>query len=209
MNPRIWLLLLCVSGCVKTSTVEQRPEIAGVPAKDFYPLAVDNTWGYQIALLGEKAELEVKILKEDNGVFEDSSRRKLPDGTWSPWQPGNQLFTDAFGVRDQKRYLLRDPVEVGTEWSNVVSVSSVERYKIIAANVGCDCPAGHFEGCVVVESTNKVAEGKALVNELTFAPKVGLVRVSTLLVSDGKQLPQSTLELSKFQVKGAAAAKAP
>ena len=134
----------------------------------------------------------MKVIKEDNGVFEDST--------------GAQLFNDAFGVRDQKRYLLRDPVEVGTEWSNVVSVSSVERYKIVAANVGCDCPAGHFEGCVVVESINKVEEGKALVNELTFAPKIGLVRISTLLVlADGKKLPQSALELTKYEVKGAPA----
>lgn len=184
----LWVLL-ALSGCVTSPTVEQRPEIAGVPSKDYYPLAVGNSWRYQIQLLGEKTEMEVKILKEENGVFEDST--------------GNQLFTDAFGVRDQKRYLLRDPVEVGTEWSNVVSVSSVERYKIVSANVSCDSPAGHFEGCVVVESTNRVGEGKALVNELTFAPKVGLIRVSTLLLDDGKKLPQSTLELTKYQVQGA------
>ena len=188
------LVLLAASGCVKTTHVEQRPEIAGVPSKDYYPLAVGNTWGYQILLLGAKSQMEVKILKEENGVFEDST--------------GNQLFTDAFGVRDQKRYLLRDPVEVGTEWSNVVSVSSVERYKIVSANVSCESPAGHFEGCVVVESTNRVGEGKALVNELTFAPRVGLVRVSTLLVTEGARVPQSMLELTKYQVKGAEAAPA-
>lgn len=183
------LILLALTGCVKAPAVEQRPEVAGVPAKDFYPLAVGNSWSYQIQLLGEKTAMDVKILKEDNGVFEDST--------------GNQLFVDAFGVRDQKRYLLRDPVEVGTEWSNVVSVSSVERYKIVSTNVSCESPAGHFEGCAVVESTNKVGEGKALVNELTFAPKVGLVRVSTLLVNEGQKVPQSTLELTKYQVKGA------
>lgn len=187
------LLLVAAAGCVKSSNVEQRPEVAGTPAREFYPLAVGNTWSYQVQLLGQKTEIEVKVLKEDNGVFEDST--------------GNQLFNDAFGVRDQKRYLLRDPVEVGTEWSNVVSVSSVERYKIVSANVGCDSAAGHFEGCVVVESTNKVEEGKALVNELTFAPKIGLVRVSTLLSHDGKKIPQSTLELTKYQVKGAPASK--
>lgn len=181
--------LVVLTGCVKGPIREQRPEIAGVPSKEFYPLAVGNSWSYQVQLLGEKTQMEVKILKEDNGVFEDST--------------GNQLFTDAFGVRDQKRYLLRDPVEVGTEWSNVVSVSSVERYKIVSANVSCDAPAGHFEGCVVVESTNRVGEGKALVNELTFAPRVGLVRISTLLINDGKKVPQSTLELTRYQVEGA------
>lgn len=177
--------LVLLTSCVKGPTREQRPEIAGVPAKEFYPLAVGNSWSYQVQLLGEKTQIEVKILKEDNGVFEDST--------------GNQLFTDAFGVRDQKRYLLRDPVEVGTEWSNVVSVSSVERYKIVSANVSCDAPAGHFEGCVVVESTNRVGEGKALVNELTFAPKVGLVHLKVVAEADGRRMPQTELQLESFE----------
>ena len=133
--------------------------------------------------------------KEENGVFEDST--------------GNQLFADAFGVRDQKRYLLRDPVQVGTEWSNVVSVSSVEKYKIVAADTACDCPAGQFKGCAVVESSNRIEEGKTLINELTFAPKVGLIRVSTLLENRGNKLPQSTLVLTHYTVQGAAPAAAP
>ncbi len=178
-------------GCVKTAQVEELPAIAGTPAKEFYPLAVGNTWSYQVQLLGQKQEMEVKVLKEENGVFEDST--------------GNQLFADAFGVRDQKRYLLRDPVQIGTEWSNVVSVSSVEHYKIVAAGVACDCPAGQFQGCAVVESTNRIEEGKVLVNELTFAPKIGLIRVSTLLENKGNKLPQSTLVLTKYQVQGAPA----
>ncbi len=194
---------LALTACAKSLPVDKRPEVAAIAAKDFYPLAVDNTWTYQLNGLGEKGDLEIKILKEENGQFADGSRRKNPDGTWSPWIPGNQLFADAFGVRDQKRYLLRDPVSVGTEWSNVVSVSSVERYRIVSADVGCDAPAGHFEGCAVVESTNKVEEGKALVNELTFAPKVGLVRISTVLVQDGKKIPQFTLELTRHQLKPA------
>jgi hypothetical protein len=106
-------------------------------------------------------------------------------------------------VRDQKRYLLRDPVKAGTEWSNVVSVSSVEHYKIVAADVTCDSPAGQFQGCAVVESSNKIEEGKTLVNELTFAPKIGLVRISTLLENHGNKLPQSTLVLTRYEVKGA------
>lgn len=186
---------LALGACATTSTsgVEKRPEVSGTPAKDFYPLAVGNSWAYQVQQLGAKDTIEVKILKEDNGVFEDST--------------GAQLFTDAFGVRDQKRYLLRDPVDVGTEWSNVVSVSSVERYKIVATHISCDAPAGHFEDCAVVESTNRVAEGKALVNELTFAPKVGLVRISTLLLNGDQKIPQSTLELTKYTVAGAPAPK--
>ena len=101
-------------------------------------------------------------------------------------------------MRDQKRYLLRNPIAAGTKWTNVVSVSSVEAYEITAANQPCDAPAGKWEGCVVVESRNRVEEGTVLVNEMTFAPGVGIVRLSTVLESNGKQIPQSTLALSKF-----------
>lgn len=196
MNRFGWWALICLcAGCVKSPNVEELPAIAGTPAKAYYPLAVGNTWNYQVLLLGQEQQMEVKVLKEENGVFEDST--------------GNQLFADAFGVRDQKRYLLRDPVQVGTEWSNVVSVSSVEHYKIVAAGVGCDCPAGQFEGCVVVESSNRIEEGKMLVNELTFAPKVGLIRVATLLENHGNKVPQSTLILTHYQVQGAPVQTAP
>ena len=61
----------------------------------------------------------------------------------------------------------------------------------------------------MVESSNRIEEGKTLVNELTFAPKVGLVRVSTLLENRGQKVPQSTLQLVKYQVKGAPVAPAP
>ena len=59
-------------------------------------------------------------------------------------------------------------------------------------------PAGKWTGCVVVESRNRVEEGTTLVNEMTFAPGVGIVRLSTVLESNGKQIPQSTLALLKF-----------
>ncbi len=185
---RLLIPTLLLAACATTpSGVEKRPEVAGTAARDFYPLAVGNSWTYKVTALGAPPEeREVKILKDEGGTFHDST--------------GAQLFTDAFGIRDQKRYLLRDPVEVGTEWSNVVSVSSVERYKIVSVNVGCESPAGKFEGCAVVESTNKIEEGKALVLELTFAPKVGLVRISTLFVGPQQKIPQVTLELTKYTV---------
>ena len=194
MRTSLVVIAALLAGCVKNPNVEELPAVAGTAAKEFYPLAVGNTWSYHVEMLGQKQEIEVKVLKEDNGVFEDST--------------GNQLFADAWGVRDQKRYLLRDPVQTGTEWSNVVSVSSVEHYRIVSAGVSCDSPAGQFEGCAVVESSNRIEEGKTLFNELTFAPKVGLIRVSTLLENHGNKLPQSTLVLTRYQVKGAPAAPA-
>lgn len=154
-------------------------------ASDFYPMVIGAKWTYEVNLLGEKRVIDVSMLRvTQDGFMEDST--------------GAQLLADAYGVRDQKRYLLRNPIENGTKWTNVVSVSSVEHYEIVAANQPCDAPAGKWEGCVVVESKNRVEEGKTLVNEMTFAPGVGIVRLNTVLEANGKRIPQSTLALQKF-----------
>lgn len=176
---------LALSACATSSETTKKKTEAAKSAGDFYPLAIGTTWSYEVKLLGETRQIEVSTLKKnDDGYVEDST--------------GAQFLVDSFGVRDQKRYLLRNPIAAGTKWTNVVSVSSVENYEILAADQPCDAPAGQWEGCVVVESRNRVQEGVVLVNEMTFAPGVGIVRLSTVLESNGKQIPQSTLALMKF-----------
>ncbi|MDP3155302.1 MAG: hypothetical protein Q8N23_21670 [Archangium sp.] len=182
------LLLLCAiafASCT-AATKTAAPTRVEPTAADFYPLAVGTTWSYEVKLLGETRLIDVTTLrKNSDGFVEDST--------------GAQFLVDGFGVRDQKRYLLRNPIAAGTKWTNVVSVSSVEVYEITASNQPCDAPAGKWEGCVVVESRNRVEEGTTLVNEMTFAPGVGIVRLSTVLESNGKHIPQSTLALVKFK----------
>lgn len=176
-------LAACTTTSKATSTGPGKPEQT---AGDFYPLGIGTTWTYEVKLLGESRVIDVTTLrKTSDGFVEDST--------------GAQFLVDGFGVRDQKRYLLRNPIATGTRWTNVVSVSSVEAYEIVAANQPCDAPAGKWEGCVVVESRNRVEEGTVLVNEMTFAPGVGIVRLSTVLESHGKQIPQSTLALVTFK----------
>ena len=185
MTRLILTSVLALAACTATTktTTPSKPEIH---ASDYYPLSIGVTWSYEVKLLGETRMIEVTTLRKNgDGFVEDST--------------GAQFMVDGFGVRDQKRYLLRNPIAAGTRWTNVVSVSSVEAYEIIAANQPCEAPAGKWEGCVVVESRNRVEEGTTLVNEMTFAPGVGIVRLSTVLESNGKQIPQSTLALMKFK----------
>lgn len=186
MNRLLLVSILALVGCTTSSSAEQPTSKKQAPnAAVFYPLAVGTTWTYEVKLLGEARTIDVSMLKQtSDGFTEDST--------------GAQFLADSYGVRDQKRYLLRNPVETGTKWTNVVSVSSVENYEIVASEQPCDAPAGKWEGCVIVESRNRVEEGTVLVNEMTFAPGVGIVRLSTVLESNGKQIPQSTLSLLKF-----------
>ncbi|MCC6332361.1 MAG: hypothetical protein IT380_00070 [Myxococcales bacterium] len=182
----MFLLAAVLLSCTTAPEVKKESASLGPSARDFYPLTVGTKWSYEVNLLGEKRSIDVAIQK------------LTPDG-YALDSTGAQLLVDSYGVRDQKRYLLRNPIEAGTKWTNVVSVSSVEHYEILAADQPCDAPAGAWKGCVVVESRNKVEEGKILVNEMTFAPGVGIVRLSTVLEAKGQKIPQSTLALSRFE----------
>jgi hypothetical protein len=173
-------------GCASRKVeVEQQPRASGQVA-DYYPLAVGNRWTYVVNGRAEKL-VEVRILKEEGGFFHDSQ--------------GGQLAVDGFGIRDQKRYLLRAPLETGRTWTNVVSVSSTERYQILRTGAPCESPAGVFKDCVQVEGRNRVDSDTTLVNTFTFAPGVGLVRIQVEAEQGGRRIPQTWLELASFQVK--------
>ena len=176
------------SGCAKRIEVEDTPQPAVGSIADYYPLAVGNRWTYLVNGRADK-QVEVKILKEDGGFFLDSQ--------------GGQLTADSFGIRDQKRYLLRSPLEPGKTWTNVVSVSSTEHYRILRASGPCEAPAGVFQGCVQVEARNRVDADTTLVNTFTFAPRVGLVRIQVEAERGGRRIPQTWLELTSYQVKPA------
>ncbi len=176
------VLALAVAGCAR---VAPPPAVARPAAGDFFAWAPGTRWTYQRQFLGASETMEVRLLKKNaDGYTEDST--------------GAQLLADAFGVRDQKRYLLRNPVAAGTTWTNVVSVSSVESYEILGTGQPCDTPAGSWQDCVVVESRNRIEAGKTLVNEYTLAPGVGIVRLATSLDAGKGRLPQARLELVGF-----------
>ena len=154
----------------------------------YYPLAVGNRWTYRVNGRADRT-VDVEVLKEEDGYFHDNQ--------------GGQLSVDGFGVRDRKRYLLRGPLAEGNQWTNVVSVSSTERYRILQAGVPCEAPAGSFKHCVRVEARNRVDAQTTLVNALTFAEGVGLVRIEVSAEkSNGERLPQTWLELASYQLKG-------
>jgi hypothetical protein len=175
-----------LAACAKRvdSGAESAP--VGTPA-EFYPLAVGNRWVYEANFLGQQRESTVEIQGQTQGFFRDSM--------------GGQLTVDAFGVRDDKRYLLREPLAPGRTWTNVVSVSSVEHYTILDAGLNCEAPAGKFESCVRVEVKNRVDDKTTLVNQMTFAKGVGLVRVEVWAQTQGKRIPQTQLLLKEYALK--------
>lgn len=187
----LFVVAALAAGCTKRVADPDEIRRGDRPASDYYPLAVGNSWTYHAKFLGQETDQTVKILGVKDGFYEDST--------------GAHLTVDAWGVRDERRYLLRDPVTVGEGWTNVISVSTVEHYKIIEAGQSCEVPAGRFPDCTRVESRNKANPKTTLIAEMTFAAGVGLVRVQTWAeTEDQRRIPQTTLELTAFDVKGGA-----
>jgi hypothetical protein len=179
------VVLIAALGCARRA-----PDSTGGDSselREYYPLAVGNRWTYEMDFMGSPREQTVEITSQRGGYFQDTQN--------------GQLAVDAYGLRDQKRYLLRHPLEVGKGWTNVVSVSSVERYQITGVQVPCEAPAGKFDDCVQVESRNRVNDKTTLLNEMTFARGVGLVTVKVTALVAGKKIPQVETRLKSFSLK--------
>lgn len=181
---------LALVGCAHGPSTQGNP--SGLTARDYYPLAVGNQWTYQAQLLGDQRTMTVEILREANGFFEDNQHARLTQ--------------DGEGLRDDRRYLLKNPLRTGAEWDNVVSVSAREHYRIAEADAPCTVPAGTFQHCVTVESRTRTPE-VTLVNELTFAPQVGLVQLRVHADARGKEIPQTDYALVRYALKGGAGPK--
>jgi hypothetical protein len=152
----------------------------------YYPLAVGNSWTYSANVLGNHAEDTITIVKQDFGWFVDDHKGRLK--------------VDAYGLRDDKRYLIREPLAVGKTWTSIVSVQSVEKAKIVGVDDSITVLAGVFDHCLTVEITNRQDDTHTLVNRTTYAPNVGIVKIQVALDAEGKLTPQSDVELVSYKV---------
>ena len=110
-----------------------------------------------------------------DGYFKDSARGELRLGAC---------------LEDRVRSLLCGPIAVGTRWSSVLSPTAAENYEIVGVDERVETPAGTFDGCVRVRANTRAAAGTELVNEISYAPGVGPVRIEVIAVADGKAVPQ-------------------
>jgi hypothetical protein len=183
------LLLAATAACAR---VPAAPPRAGGPA-DYFPLAVGNEWVYRddspaLPPGRQGTTRSVRILQRTaDGYFRDSER--------------GELRADPDCLHDRARRLLCGPIAVGTSWASVVSVGSTERYEIAAVGEEVATPAGRFSACVKVRAHNRAA-ATDLVNEITYAPGVGPVRIETFAVVDGKVTPQFRALLQSYRVGG-------
>jgi hypothetical protein len=156
----------------------------------FVPLSVGNSWTYGTTFQEiAQPDMTVAIVKEENGFYIDNQR--------SP----SRLRYDGEGLRDGSvRYLLKSPLKEGEKWMSVADVRTVERYEIIAANREMRVPAGVFRGCVTVRMEVRLDDKRSMINEMSFAPNVGIIEIRTQLKDGAKNIQQSLLVLKSYQL---------
>jgi hypothetical protein len=183
------IALASFGGC--SSTPE--PAVASVRhARDYFPLAVGNTWVYRSVPSREDVPPDeiVIVSKDADGFFIDNH--------------GSRLQSRATGIFDGDRFILEDPLNVGHEWLAVPSASVVERFNIVEVDAIVTVPAGRFTDCVRVRAKQEgpTPDGNhkvTLTMTWTYAPGVGLVElVSRAAVDDGAPQEQGRRELVRF-----------
>jgi hypothetical protein len=181
----IWL-----GGCAHSAGSQGAAEGA-VDLAAYLPLAVGNQWTYATSFQGQpQADLTVKIVEKQGPYFLDDRH------------PASHYVFDAEGLRDgAKRYLLKLPLVDGTEWMSVADLNTVERYRIVDAARKVQVPAGVFDKCVVVQMEVRMQANRAMRNEMTFAPGVGVISIQTTLLDGAKSFDQSSLKLKTYKVK--------
>lgn len=190
--------VLAVAGALALFGCAHRPEGPRAAehrlARDFQPLAVGNTWTYAGTMMGQPVQKTLTLTGVEDGfyLFDDEARSRMK--------------VDDLGLRDEKRYLLQQPVEKGRTWSSIVSVSSTERYEILDAGFVCEVPAGRFDGCVTVRAINRIDARRQFRMDWTYAPGVGQVRMSFAVLDGEREIPQGSIELQSYRTAKAEAA---
>jgi hypothetical protein len=195
MPPTMRLLvvtLLGLAACAHRPSTAPSSKAAAVA--EYVALRVGNEWTFAdespgLPPGGPAAAHTVRIVRQTkDGFFEDSAR--------------GEMRVAGGCVQDRLRSLLCGPLAVGTSWKSVVSASSTEKYEIVAVDETVSVPAGRFDRCVRVRAVNPGPRGTELVNEITYAPGVGPIRIETLALVNGAAAPQLRAVLSSYHVEG-------
>jgi len=154
---------------------------------------VGNEWTYvdrspALAPSGTPPERTVRILSlTADGFYRDSDR--------------GELRADGDCLRDRSRRLLCAPLQAGRTWVSVTGVSATERYEVVATGERAETPAGTFRDCIRVRAHVRAGSKAENVLELTYAPGVGLVRLETFAVVEGKSWLQVSAELKSYTLR--------
>ncbi len=162
--------LLALASCATTTTP---PSSSSKPASSFTSASVGSSWTYQVIPGPPEPQTVTVTGRDDRGFYVDDK--------------GGKFAPRSDGIFDGERFLLKDPVVVGTSWIAVLKgprpevPGPTERYSITATDIDVTVPAGTFSGCAQVTATTPATDPQTgqpvtLSLEWTWAPGVGIVQ---------------------------------
>lgn len=178
------MLWACASGPRAEPAASDPTEVLA----EYVQLRVGSTRTYQVRFPGQEGKRTVRILGIEDGFIADDQ--------------GGALKITSEGLRDRDRYLIRLPLEAGTEWQSVLSASAVERYRIRSVGRPCEVAAGRFQDCLVVESGLRRDAKMSLDVTWTWIRGVGLGRIETRAIVQGVPRPATLQDLVHFDLDG-------
>lgn len=171
-------------GTACATVPEATPERSPGDVEAYAALSVGAQWRYARTMFAEKDEATIRVVGQDGPYFVDNA--------------GGALRITSRGLRDRHRYLIRTPLYRGARWKTVVSPSAVEHHRIVSVGTPCTVPAGTFDDCLTVETELKRDAKMSLVGTWVWARGVGLVRMETVAIVNGRRVPQARQALMAY-----------
>ncbi len=218
------LAILCATGCSD-----------GPGGDRLFPLGEGHAWTYRVTTVidedgtSQRSTHEVVNRGHDRFDGEPAWRRRTLDGNdyglrvdeTGIYRVASKNALDPAPKSDvDRRYVLRLPIAVGTQWQASTLPYVLARtnevpqalrhfvkpitmvYRIDALGEQVEVPAGRFGGCVRVRARNRADAATDHILEITYAPGVGPVRLETVVVVSGKSTPQVKALLQRYKVQG-------
>ncbi|MCX7944939.1 MAG: hypothetical protein N2746_10575 [Deltaproteobacteria bacterium] len=183
MNLRKGITLLIIFLLQNNVTIPS--EKSKYPTEKYYPLGIGYSWKYKGKLLGQSVEKKITIEKKEGLFFIDNT--------------GAMLMHDEEGLRDNKRYLIKNPIKKGNKWISIISPQSTEHYEIIQTDIKAKYRDEIIKNCIKIRSINKIDPTKDMVAEWIYAPNIGLLNFSTYILRNKKDWEQQGyFELIEF-----------
>ncbi len=183
MNSRKGILILII--LLLQSEISHSKDKKELLTEKYYPLGIGYSWTYKGKFLGQIVEKKITIEKTEGSYFVDNT--------------GAMLMHDEEGLRDNKRYLIKNPVKKGNKWMSVISSQSTEHYEIVQTDIKAKYKDEMIKNCIKVRSTNRIDATKDMIAEWIYAPDIGMISFSTYILKNKKDWePQGYFDLVDF-----------
>lgn len=175
---------------------------------DYFPLAVGNSWTYDVGngvATAHKVVTDKKEQEDGSIMYEIKQSNYMKGELWFKTTIGYSV--DKYAITKylidsgSSKTILKLPVKIGDKWGK----EDWLQYTIEKVKEPVIVPAGKFTNCIRVKETNtsgKESDGVVLIGYTYYAPNVGEIKMSGVQINKGKATKEITAsELKEYELK--------